>query len=80
MSYVAGIDVGSTYTKAIVMSPDNEIVGRAMDSTGFKLDKAAERVYDEVLEKNSLTRDQVDYVIATGYGRHRVPFCDLPLL
>ncbi|HJL84092.1 MAG TPA: acyl-CoA dehydratase activase [Candidatus Marinimicrobia bacterium] len=79
MSYVAGIDVGSTYTKAIVMSPDNEIVGRAMDSTGFKLDKAAERVYDEVLEKNSLTRDQVDYVIATGYGRHRVPFCDLTI-
>lgn len=77
MSYVAGVDVGSTYTKAVVMSPDNEIAGRAIGPTGFKLNQAAERVYEEVLEKTRLVKNEIGYVIATGYGRHRVPFCDL---
>ena len=28
MSYTAGIDVGSTYTKAVILSDDNKIVGK----------------------------------------------------
>ena len=42
MTYTAGIDVGSTYTKAVVLSEENEIVGRAMLPTGFKLTEVAE--------------------------------------
>lgn len=77
MSYVLGVDVGSTYTKAIVLSPDNEIVGRAMVSSGFKLDKASKKVYDQILEEAGLTRNQVRYTVSTGYGRHRVPYRDI---
>ena len=47
MTYTAGIDVGSTYTKAVVLSDSHEIVGRAMLPTGFKLTEAAE--YDREL-------------------------------
>ena len=30
MSYTAGIDVGSTYTKAVVLDGDGRLVGRAV--------------------------------------------------
>ena len=34
MNITAGIDVGSTYTKAIIMDGDREILGREIRPTG----------------------------------------------
>ena len=42
MSYTAGIDVGSTYTKALVLDSNREIVGRSMRATGFRLGEAGQ--------------------------------------
>lgn len=77
MNHVVGIDVGSTYTKSVILSPDKEIVGRAIEPTGFKLDKASERVYNQALEEAKISQQEVGYIISTGYGRHRVQFRDL---
>ncbi|MDP7273141.1 MAG: acyl-CoA dehydratase activase [Candidatus Marinimicrobia bacterium] len=77
MSYVVGVDVGSTYTKAVVLSPEKDVVGKAMVQTGFKLDKASEKALDEVLKGAGLTRDEIGYSISTGYGRHLVPYRDI---
>jgi len=77
MTYTAGIDVGSTYTKALVLGPDDEIVGRAMQPTGFKLAEAAERAYRDAVSAAGLSVDDVAYLIATGYGRHQVAISDL---
>ncbi|MFZ5510580.1 MAG: acyl-CoA dehydratase activase [Pseudomonadota bacterium] len=74
MIYVAGIDIGSTYSKAIVINDRREVVGKAVRRTGFKLNQASEGVFDELLKNAGLTREQVNYVAATGYGRHTVAF------
>jgi len=50
MIYTAGIDVGSTYAKALVLDADDEIVGRSMEPTGFMLAEVAERVYQKAME------------------------------
>lgn len=77
MTYTAGIDVGSTYTKALILGPDDKIVGRAMQPTGFKLAEAAEKTYREAIAEAGLKADDVAYLIATGYGRHQVTISDL---
>ncbi len=77
MKYVAGIDVGSTYTKAVIFNPEGDLVGRAMRSTGFMLDVAARKAYDEALADAAVDESEVGYVISTGYGRHRVDFRDV---
>jgi predicted CoA-substrate-specific enzyme activase len=74
MLYVAGIDVGSTYTKAIVLNEKREVVGKAVRRTGFKLAQAAEAVFDDLINDSALDRSAVTYVAATGYGRHTVPY------
>jgi predicted CoA-substrate-specific enzyme activase len=73
---VAGIDVGATYTKAVLLA-DGKVVGRAMLPTGFNFARAAERALQAALEGAGLPREQVGYVATTGYGRHMVPFRDL---
>jgi len=77
MSYTAGLDVGSTYTKAVILDDRDQIAGRSMINTGFKLDQAAQRAFDQALEAAGLTGDQVSYVVSTGYGRYQVPFRDV---
>lgn len=77
MIYTAGIDVGSTYTKAVILNEENEIVGRVMEPTGFKLTEVAERAYEKSAEEAGLSTDDISYVIATGFGRHQAQISDV---
>ena len=77
MIYSAGIDVGSTYTKAIILSKDNEIVGLSIRNTGFKLAQAAEQTYEMALSEAGLSDEAVAYKVATGFGRHMPTFVDV---
>ncbi|MBT3245990.1 MAG: 2-hydroxyglutaryl-CoA dehydratase [Actinobacteria bacterium] len=77
MTNTAGIDVGSTYTKAVILAQDGTILGRAMGPTGFQLRQVARTIYDLALEDAGLDETDIAYVIATGAGRHQVDFKDL---
>ncbi len=76
MILTAGIDVGSTYTKAVILDDSNAILGQALNSTGFKLAEASRQVYDTALKNAGLCETDVSYVVATGFGRHLAPFSD----
>jgi (R)-2-hydroxyacyl-CoA dehydratese activating ATPase len=74
----AGIDVGSTYTKVVLLdNTTNWIASSIMLKTGFKLADAARRAYEAALAEANATPDAVRYVIATGYGRFQVEFADV---
>jgi predicted CoA-substrate-specific enzyme activase len=77
MTYTVGIDVGSTYTKALVLSDDFRIVGKALASTGFKLAEVSRKLFDLSVAQAGLQEADVSYVVATGFGRHMVPFSDV---
>ena len=77
MSCTAGVDVGSTYTKAVVLSADGEILGRALEPTGFKLGVAADRALDRARDAARVGAEDVRYVVATGFGRHQVSIGDV---
>jgi (R)-2-hydroxyacyl-CoA dehydratese activating ATPase len=71
---VAGVDVGSTQTKAVVLDSEPKVVGHALVDTGARLTDAAELAFGQALEEAGATRDDVAAVIGTGYGRYRVEF------
>ena len=74
MSYAAGVDVGSTQTKAVIIDESQRIVGRALIDTGANVVAAAERSFAEALASAELQEPEVEYVVGTGYGRYRVTF------
>lgn len=76
-TYTTGIDVGSTYTKAVIVKDGNEIVSRAMLNTGFRLEEAARKAYDAALEQAGLSESDSSYLVTTGFGRHLVGFRDV---
>lgn len=77
MNLSAGIDVGSTYTKAALLGQDGTLIATAMQPTGFRLDAAAEETYAELLRHSGTARGDVAIVVSTGAGRYQVPFRDL---
>lgn len=77
MTFTVGIDVGSTYTKALILNDQLEIAGRALNRTGFKLAEVSQLTYEQALTQAGLESSDVSYVISTGFGRHQVPFSDV---
>ena len=76
MAYAAGVDVGSTQTKAIVIDEKGKIVGRALIDTGSNVVTAAEKSFLAALEQGGIGESEVGYIVGTGYGRYKVTFGD----
>lgn len=76
MIYTAGVDVGSTQTKAVIIDGHRKIVARALMDTGANVMQAAQNAFDSALRDGGLSEKQVMYVIGTGYGRYKVTFGD----
>ncbi|MBI2539845.1 MAG: 2-hydroxyglutaryl-CoA dehydratase [Deltaproteobacteria bacterium] len=76
MIYAAGIDVGSTQTKSVIVNDKLEIVARSLIDTGANVTKAGERGFTDALKASGIRREDVVYVVGTGYGRYKVTFGD----
>jgi predicted CoA-substrate-specific enzyme activase len=74
MDYFAGVDIGSTMTKVVIVSDRIEV--SLIGPTGPEHRKLANRVMEEALNKACLTFENLTYIVATGYGRINVPFAD----
>jgi len=76
MTYGAGVDVGSTQTKAVIVDASRRIVARSLISTGANVSRAAETAFSRALEATGLPREAIGHVVGTGYGRYKVTFGD----
>src|SRR5512147_2729572 len=76
MAYAAGVDVGSTQTKAVLIDEARTIVGRALTDTGANVMRAAETAFHQALADAGLPEEEVEFVVGTGYGRYKVTFGD----
>ena len=74
MAYAAGVDVGSTQTKAVLVDERREIVGRSLIMTGANVVRAAQGAFELALADGGLREEEVEYVVGTGYGRYKVTF------
>ena len=78
MKYFGGCDVGSTYTKAVILDENGKMVADTTIKSKINSEQSAiaamKEVIDQVPELNS-SKD-LEYLIGTGYGRNKVPFAD----
>jgi predicted CoA-substrate-specific enzyme activase len=77
ITFTAGIDVGTTYTKAVLMEDGERVLARTVEPTGFRLTEVAERVLARVLEEGERSREDVRSLVVTGFGRHQISFADI---
>ncbi len=78
MKYFGGCDVGSTYTKAVILDETGKIVADTTIRSKINSEQSAILAMEEVVSKVPELSSSKDltYLIGTGYGRNKVPFAD----
>jgi len=74
--YFAGVDIGSTMTKVVLMDKSGNLLTTVKGPTGPEHRQLANEVMRQALEQASLQIDDISCIVATGYGRLNVPFAD----
>ena len=70
----AGIDIGSTGTKAVLF--DGEVRGSAMVPTGWDPKTAGLAAFHQALATAGIAEGAVQQIVGTGYGRVSLPIFD----
>jgi activator of 2-hydroxyglutaryl-CoA dehydratase len=76
--YFGGCDVGSTYTKAVILDEDGAIAAQTTLRSKINSEVSAVKAMEEVISQvPDLSGPQdLAYLVGTGYGRNKVPFAD----
>ncbi len=69
----AGVDIGSTTSKAVVLV-DGRAAGQVVGQSTTNPAKTAQRIYQKALDQAGVAAADVACVVGTGYGRTQVPF------
>lgn len=75
MAVTAGVDIGSTASKAVVLV-DGEAAGRIVGPSSTNPKRTAREIYEKALDQAGAGADDVAFVVGTGYGRTQVEFAD----
>jgi predicted CoA-substrate-specific enzyme activase len=74
MSVVAGVDVGSLTSKAAILM-GGDIVYSLVPTT-VSSEKSGLAAFEQALEKAGVRQQDIDFTVATGYGRISAPYAD----
>jgi predicted CoA-substrate-specific enzyme activase len=78
MNLLAGVDVGTRMTKAVLIDDEGRVRAKAVLPTGHDLGGAARRAVDRALADIPGVQ-AAGYVASTGFGRYMVPFRDVQI-
>lgn len=70
---VMGVDIGAAASKALVLS-DDKILAYSIRHTGIDVTVTATEVAEEALKNAGVSRNDLDYILSTGWGRFAVDF------
>jgi len=73
--YYAGIDIGSTMTKVVILY-NSDVIYSYAGITGAGHRQLANRIMEKALSSTGVSLDKFSFIVATGYGRINVPFAD----
>ncbi len=76
--YFGGCDVGSTYTKCVILDEKGNIVSDCTIRSKINSQESAQLALQTAIDKVPGLDSAKDlaYLIGTGYGRNKVPFAD----
>jgi len=73
----AGIDAGSRTIKVVLINAESKhILAKDITDQGIEQNKLALELFEKTLNENGLKKQDIAFVVATGYGRNAIDFAD----
>jgi predicted CoA-substrate-specific enzyme activase len=74
MNHFAGVDVGASTTKSVIIDKNKEILGHSVVYSGANFKAAAEKSFSDAQKQaEKIVKDEC-FIVSTGYGRRNVAF------
>lgn len=70
MKYAAGLDIGSSFAKVVVIDEKGNMLGSAVQRTGIDFNKIAEALLQKALSEAGIDSGALSGIVATGIGRN----------
>lgn len=70
----AGVDVGASRTKVVIMSPGKKLLGYSVQKSGVDFSRTVKHGYQAALDMAGLKSGEAIRTFSTGYGRLNVSF------
>lgn len=70
----AGVDVGASRTKVVILDNNKNIIGRAVKKSGTDFAATADTCLASALKMANIQKSGIENTVATGYGRKNVSF------
>lgn len=77
MYVVAGIDVGSGTTKALLLDEERKVLGKGVTKTVANFPQVAREALNAALKEAGVQEEDINYIATTGLGRYAIPFRDI---
>lgn len=72
----AGVDIGSSFTKVVLIDDAGEICGNCVRRSGTDFNRSADLCLGDSLRQADAESGDIKYCISTGYGRKNVSLAD----
>ncbi|MFC2131420.1 acyl-CoA dehydratase activase [Bacteroidota bacterium] len=72
----AGIDIGSSRTKVVLLDEDKMILGYSVRKSGSDFALTAQECLQDSLDMAKVKKEDIEKAVSTGYGRKNVDFAD----
>ena len=76
MKYCLGIDAGSSYTKLVLIDPAGTVAARRIIPSREDINQTCLNCLDDILQDTGVHREDLEGIVATGYGRRQIRFAD----
>jgi predicted CoA-substrate-specific enzyme activase len=74
--YFAGIDVGTSFIKAVIINEKNEIAGSFIERLGSDIQKSIKTAFEGAIVDANISQNMIKHITATGFGRENISFAD----
>lgn len=74
--YYAGIDVGTSYIKSVILDETKKLKGFSVQKTGADLQKSINTTYETSIKDAKTNQSTIETLVSTGFGRDNVSFAD----
>lgn len=76
--YTMGVDIGSTASKCVILEDGKKIIAKSVIDVGAGT-SGPSRAINEVLSSSKLNKEDISFIMATGYGRNALEEADFQM-